>query len=66
MVHQLYYILPLVAVTVSVGFLIYHGYAQKPTVTINFDIGEIIGGLLAGVGVLVAGVAYALRQLESE
>jgi hypothetical protein len=51
----------LLAVAVT-GYLVYRGHAQNPEVAINYNVGEIIGGLLAGGGIAVAGVAYAIRS----
>ncbi len=56
------YILPLIAVILFVAFLVYRGWAEKPTVSIDFNVGEIIGGSLVGIGALIAGVTYAYRR----
>jgi hypothetical protein len=56
------YIIPLVAVVTFVAFLVYRGWAEKPEVSIDFNVGEIIGGSLAGLGALIAGVTYAYRR----
>ena len=56
------YLVPLFAVVTFVAFLVYRGWAEKPEVTIDFNVGEIIGGSLAGLGALIAGVTYAYRR----
>jgi hypothetical protein len=42
--------------------LILWARGTQPTVSIDFNVGEIIGGALGGLGALIAGVAYALRN----
>lgn len=49
--------------TFLIFYIAYIGWAQKPSINIEFNIGEIIGGLLAGAGVLLAGKAYAQKAL---
>jgi hypothetical protein len=49
----------LVVVIAFVAILVERGWAQHPAVSIDFNIGEIIGGALVGLGAPVAGVAYA-------
>jgi hypothetical protein len=41
------------------GWLVYKGWATKPDVTIDYSIGEIIGGILIGGGAIIAGTAYS-------
>ncbi|UNZ00234.1 hypothetical protein MQE36_07790 [Zhouia spongiae] len=41
------------------GWLVYSGWANNPDVTIDFSIGEIIGGILIGGGAIIAGTAYS-------
>ncbi len=48
-----------VLVLVFVGYIVFKGWATKPTVNIDFNVGEIIGGTLIGSGALLAGRAYA-------
>ena len=48
---------------VSTVLLVRYGWVTKPQVSIEYNGGEIIGGLLVGAGALAAGVAYALRSL---
>lgn len=57
------YVLPLTLAVLLVAWLVARGYANTPDVAIDFNVGEIIGGLLGGVGALVAGIAYAVRRL---
>jgi hypothetical protein len=51
-------------ISAVVGYIVYLGWAEKPTVNIEFNVGEIIGGILAGAGVLLAGGAYAAKTLR--
>ena len=60
--EKIWYILPLIAVIVFVGILVYKGWAEKPAVSIDFNVGEIIGGSLLGLGALIAGLTYAYRR----
>ena len=39
--------------------LVARGWAQKPTVSIDFNVGDIIGGLLVGVAAVFASLSYA-------
>ncbi len=48
------------------GFLVYKGWADKPEVTIDFSIGEIIGGILIGGGAIIAGTAYSRSVSQKE
>jgi hypothetical protein len=52
----------LLAVTVIVTYFAYSGSADASLeVHVNYDVGAIIGGTLAGVGILIAAIAYAKR-----
>jgi hypothetical protein len=53
----------MVAVT---AFLFWLGWGKEVKASINYNVGEIIGGLLAGTGAAVAGTAYALKTLRKE
>jgi hypothetical protein len=55
------YIVILVIVVAGTAALVVYGWAEKPEVSIEYNVGEIIGGLFAGIGALIAAVAYALR-----
>ncbi len=39
--------------------LVARGWAQKPAVSIDFNVGDIIGGLLVGVAAVFASLSYA-------
>jgi hypothetical protein len=39
--------------------LVARGWAQKPTVSIDFNVGDIIGGLLVGFAAVFASLSYA-------
>lgn len=58
------YLVVLSATVIVVGVLVWYGITQKPNVSIEFNVGEIIAGLLAGTGALVAGGAYALKTIR--
>ena len=60
------YLVPLLFAIAFTAYLVHRGGAQTPTVAINYNVGEMIGGLLAGTGALVAGVAYASRRPHGE
>jgi len=61
------YVLLLGLVFGIVAVLIAEGWAQPAEVSIEFNVGEIIGGLLVGAGAAAAGGAYAFKVLtESE
>ena len=61
-----YYVVPLLAIVAFTAYLFHRGWAQTPTVAINYNVGEIIGGLLAGTGALVAGAAYAISRRRDD
>jgi hypothetical protein len=56
------YLVALVAILVLVGLAVWSGWSKVPEVTVDFNVGEIIGGVLVGVGAMTAGAAYALRS----
>lgn len=55
------YFVVLFLVVAGTASLVFYGWAEKPEISIDYNVGEIIGGLLVGVGALVASTAYALR-----
>lgn len=55
------YLAVLLTTIVVIAILLHYGLAQTPTVNVEFNVGEIIAGLLVGTGALVAGVAYARK-----
>jgi len=57
------YVVVFFAVSFLVFYIVYAGWAEKPSINIEFNIGEIIGGILAGAGVFIAGKAYAQKTL---
>lgn len=58
------YLVILSLVVVLVGGLVFIGMTATMTVSVDFSIGEIIGGLLVGTGVAAAGISYATRDAE--
>ena len=55
------YVFVLAIIIVITGFFVMKGWAEKPEISIQYNVGEIIGGILIGLGAAVAGIAYALR-----
>ena len=53
-----------ILIVIFIGFLVWLGSAEKPKVSIEFKVGEIIAGILAGTGVLLAGGAYAVKTMR--
>ncbi|MFZ3018873.1 MAG: hypothetical protein WA056_10495 [Gallionella sp.] len=49
-------------VIVLIGGLVLIGMTATMTVNVEFNVGEIIGGLLVGTGVAAAGVSYATKN----
>lgn len=47
-----------------VSLLVYWSWLAIPTATIEFNVGELIGGILGGGGIAVAGTAYAVKTLS--
>jgi len=60
------YVGALCFVVLVTGLLVWLGWAQSPEVSIEYNVGEIIGGVLVGVGAAAAGTAYAFRTLRGE
>jgi hypothetical protein len=46
------------------ALLFWRGWAEKAQVSIDYNIGEIIAGILVGVGAVTAGVTYAKAHLK--
>ncbi len=63
LVNQVY-LLALGTILALVGLAVWRGWSEKPEVTVEFNVGEIIAGVLVGTGAMTAGAAYALRQTE--
>lgn len=59
------YLVLLLIVVAFVGCVVWLGWADRPEVSIDFNVGEIIGGILAGAGALLAGGAYAAKALSA-
>ncbi|MCU1268179.1 MAG: hypothetical protein JWM21_4497 [Acidobacteria bacterium] len=57
------YLVTLLAIIAILGVAVWRGWSQRPEVTVDFNVGEIIGGILVGAGALTAGTAYALRSV---
>ncbi|GJQ59849.1 MAG: hypothetical protein D8M57_11200 [Candidatus Scalindua sp. AMX11] len=55
------YAIVLIALILFLGALTFRGLLSNPEVSIEFNVGEIIGGLLVGAGAAVAGIAYAIK-----
>jgi hypothetical protein len=50
---------------IGVGALVYFDKEITTEVTVEYNIGEILGGLGIGAGATAAGVAYAFRSLRA-
>jgi hypothetical protein len=59
-----FYLFLLVLVIAFTALLVVKGFAQKPQVEIEFNVGELIGGFLAGAGAAAAGGAYAYKTIK--
>jgi hypothetical protein len=60
------YIVLFILVTTIICCLVKYGWAQTPEITIEYNVGEIIIGLLGGVGIATAGIAYAIKSLKND
>lgn len=53
------------ATSISILFIIIvlllYGFVEKPTISINYNVGEIVGGSLVGISAVIASLTYALR-----
>lgn len=56
------YFLVLSVVIGFVGILVVKGWTEPLKVSINFNVGEIIGGILVGVSALLAAIVYRRRE----
>lgn len=61
---NLFYLAAIVIIVALVGLCIRLGLAQTAEITVDFNVGEIIGGVLVGAGAAAAGGAYALRAVN--
>ena len=59
------FVIVLCLAVVLIAGLTIVGLNAEMTVNVDFNIGEIIGGLLVGTGVAAAGVSYATRNTPS-
>jgi hypothetical protein len=59
---HLWFIVLLALAIGATALLVAHGWADKPTVSIEYNVGEIIGGVLVGIGALIAALAYRHQQ----
>lgn len=59
-----FYVAIFLLISVLVGYIVSLGWVEKPSVIIEFNVGEIVGGILAGAGVLLAGGAYAAKTIR--
>jgi hypothetical protein len=64
--EKLWYFFPLAVVIAFTVYIVSHGWVEKPSVSITYNVGEIIGGSLVGIGTLIAGAAYAFRRFRGE
>lgn len=53
------------AISIGITILLFwKGFVRRPDVAINFNVGEIIAGILGGSGVAAAGGAYAYKTIR--
>ena len=57
------YFMVFVVLVMVLAPLVWLGYADKPTINVEFNIGEIIGGLLIGVSAVTASVTYTMKYI---
>ena len=60
---NLWLIVSFAFVTLFAVFMVSRGSAVKPSAAIDFNHSEIVGGFLAAIGALAAGVAYAFKRM---
>jgi hypothetical protein len=53
------YFVTLLSIVIFVAALVGRGWAQTPAVSIDFNVGDIIGGILVGVAALFAASSYS-------
>ncbi|MCQ8118975.1 hypothetical protein [Methylomonas rosea] len=53
-------------VLLCVVYVIYWGMTVSPEISVELNIGELIGGSLVGIGAALAGGAYAIKSLSSQ
>lgn len=56
------YLIVLFLVAILIGGLVLISTTATMTVSVEFSVGEIIGGLLVGTGVAAAGISYATKD----
>ena len=62
--EALLYIIIFGAAAVFTVYFVAKGKTQPPTVSIIYNVGDVIGGLLVGVAAVLAGVSYMLKRRE--
>lgn len=60
------YVIIFSLITLLLFYIVYLGWAEKPSINIELNVGEIIGGILAGAGVFLAGKAYAQKKIQRQ
>ena len=60
------YVPVLCLVVVFISFLVWRGWAEKPEVSIQFNVGEIIGGVLIGLSAILAAITYHTTKRREE
>lgn len=59
----MYLVILLILVGITI-LIVCKGWAEDISVSIEYNIGEIIAGILGGTGIAVAGVAYAYKTIS--
>lgn len=52
------YLIIFSVIVVVTGFIVAYGWAEKPTVSITYNVGDIISGLLVGISAVLASIFY--------
>ena len=56
------YLIIFSVIVVVTGFIVAYGWAEKPTVSITYNVGDIISGLLVGISAVLASIFYIHSQ----
>jgi hypothetical protein len=52
------YLIIFSVIVVVTGFIVVYGWAEKPTVSITYNVGDVISGLLVGISAVLASIFY--------
>lgn len=66
LLHTCAYLVVFLFVASFTGYLVRLGWVQTPEVSIQYNVGEIIGAILVGAGAAAAGIAFALDTIRKK